>query len=120
LKKRWGGLRFLEGSPAATLDYCVVDNAFVGSSSGHFFSAVSVWKGTGITMSHCRISNNYSTNNGGGIYVKEGFVSIDNCLIVHNYQSNHAKGTGIFLDNSNDSKILNSVIAYNKCNLSGS
>jgi hypothetical protein len=31
---------------------------------------------------------------------------IDNCLIVHNYQSNHAKGIGIFLENSGDSKIF--------------
>jgi hypothetical protein len=121
---RWSGLRFLEGAPAATLDYCVVDNAFVNvdfdSYPFEYLAAVNVWKGTGISIKHCRISNNYSTYYGGGVYVHGGFALIDSCLIVHNYQSNHAKGTGVFLENSNNSKIMNSVIAYNKCKLSGS
>jgi predicted outer membrane repeat protein len=102
----------------------VVDNAFVNvdfdSYPFEYLAAVNVWKGTGISIKHCRISNNYSTYYGGGVYVHGGFALIDSCLIVHNYQSVHAKGTGIFLEDSNDSNIMNSVIAYNKCNLNGS
>jgi hypothetical protein len=115
-ENRWSGLRFLEDAPAAILNYCVVDNAFVyinfDSENWEYFSAINVWKGKGITIKHSRISNNHSTYYGGGIYVHGGFAMIDSCLIVHNYQSNHAKGTGIFLENSNNSKIMNSVIAY--------
>jgi predicted outer membrane repeat protein len=123
-ENRWSGLRFLEGSPAATFDYCVVDNAFVDvdfdSDKWEYFSAINIWKGKGITIKHSRISNNYSTYYGGGIYVHGCSALIENCSIVYNYQSNHAKGIGIFLENSNNSKIMNSVIAYNKCNLNGS
>jgi hypothetical protein len=119
--KHWSGLRFLEGSPAAILDYCVIDNAFIhpdfDAMINEYLSAVNVWKGKGITIKHSRISNNYSTYCGGGIYVYDSFVFIDSCNISHNYQANLAKGVGIFLENSNNSKIMNSVIAYNTCNL---
>jgi predicted outer membrane repeat protein len=123
LKEHWSGLRFLENAPTALLDYCVVKDAVVISDFDswkcEYLSAVNVWKGKGITIKHSRISNNYSTESGGGIYVYGSFALIDSCLIAHNYQYNHAKGTGIFLENSNNSKIMHSVIAYNKCNLNG-
>jgi hypothetical protein len=123
-KKHWSGLHFQESAPAATLNYCVVDNVFIKSPPKYedlkYVAAISMWKAEGITIKHSRISNNYSkSNSGSGIYVKEGFVFIDSCRIVHNYQYNHLKGIGIFLENSNDSKIMNSVIAYNKNDCGG-
>jgi hypothetical protein len=120
--ERWSGFHFLEGSSTAVFDYCVIDNCFIDadySFSSKYCAAVNVYKGDGLTLTHSRISNHYSTNDGGAVYVNGSFAFIDSCLIVHNYQFNHAKGTGIFLKNSNNSKIMNSVIAYNKCNPSG-
>jgi hypothetical protein len=117
-KKHWSGLRFLKGAPAATLDYCIVDNVFIKKPANNEFlkyvAAISMWEAKGITIKHSRISNNYSrSNSGAGIYVKEGFTFIDSCKIVYNYQHDHLKGIGVFLEDSKDSQIMNSVIAYN-------
>jgi hypothetical protein len=115
--QRWGGLHFLEGSLAAILDYCVVANTFIvefTTSTSECFAAVNVCNGNGITIKHSRISNNYGQDSGCGIYVKESIALIDHCRIVHNCQNGSIKGIGIFLEDSNNSKIMNSVIAYNK------
>ena len=117
-KKHWSGLHFLKGTPAASLDYCVVKNTFIQKPSFgitlKYVAAISMWEAKGITIKHSRISNNYSrSNSGAGIYVKEGFTFIDSCKIVYNYQHDHLKGIGVFLEDSKDSKIMNSVIAYN-------
>jgi len=119
---RWSGLRFQPDASAAMMNYCVVDNAFVDVdlNAFNYFAALNYWKGEGITIKHCRVSNNYSTYYGGGICISDGYAHIDSCLVVNNYQSNHGDGVGIYILHTDDSYISNSIIAFNETSLNGS
>jgi hypothetical protein len=110
--KHWSGLRFLEGAPAATLDYCVVDNCYLDYSDD-YISGVNVSGGKRLTLTHSRISNCYSWNFSSGVYVANSVAFINHCKIINNAVVNHLKGPGIYLKNCKDSQIFNSVIAYN-------
>lgn len=108
----WGGLRFRYAAPVAVLNYCVVDNCHLEYSTV-YFAAINVTAGMGLTLTHSRISNNQSDNYSSGVYVVNSVAFIDNCRIINNSVGWYTKGLGIFLKDSADSQILNSVIAYN-------
>lgn len=114
---RWGGLCFQPNAPAAVIDYCVVDG---GMATGDYHSVVSIFGGSSLTLTHSRISNNTSGFEGGGVFARNTVLLIDSCRIINNHQLSKGKGVGICIWECSDSKILNSVIAYNTSELEGS
>lgn len=116
LWNRWGGLCFQPDAPAAVIDYCVVDG---GMATGDYLSVVNISGGSSLTLTHSRISNNTSGCEGGGVAAINTVLLIDSCRIVNNHQLSKGKGVGIFISECSDSKILNSIIAYNISELEG-
>ena len=113
VEHRWGGLRFQPGTPAAVLDYCVIDHCYMPDYTGPNAS-ITVNGSQGLTLKHSRVSNGACNNDHGGVYAINTTVIIDSCVIRDNEAVNHPKGVGVFLENCTDSQILYSVIGDNR------
>ncbi len=111
---RWRGLRFEEDATLpSSLDYCVIEHCFNGSSPWNVHGGGIRSEGVDLTITNSRISNCTSFYDGGGIWALEAEIVVDNCLIVDNYASEGGNGGGINFENCPSAQVTNSVIARN-------
>ncbi len=111
---RWRGLRFHEDStPTNSLDYCVIEHCWNGSSPINVHGGGIRSNGADITIRNSRISNCTSFFDGGGIWAINANIIVDHCTIVDNYASELGNGGGINLEYCPTAQITNSLFVRN-------
>jgi hypothetical protein len=102
-----------ENGPQKTIIDCEKEGRGFYFHSGELSDAV---------VSGFTITNGYSRDHGGGIYVINSTPTITNCIIINNTassNSNNSQGGGIYLGNAGSPTIANCVIAKNVSNYLG-
>ncbi len=112
---RWRGLRFQQGATgASSLDYCVIEHCFHGSSPLNVNGGGIRSLGVELTVTNTRISDCQAYYDGGGIFAIDADIIIDNCIIVNNSANDGGNGGGINFENCPNACVTNSTIAYNR------
>lgn len=107
----------------AILDGFRIDGAYADAAIGAGVHAQSVTMGSAIFntrlwMQDCVISNNYSTDNGGGALLTGWIGNMDGCAVVDNRSDAH--GGGVYISqNSGQRFITNSVFSGNSAGQNG-
>jgi hypothetical protein len=111
-----GGLGSI--APFLTVINCVASNNMASTSGGGFKTS-----GMSNLISNCVVSSNSVTNvtggNGAGLCVTGNGIMIDGCSIINNQITNTFVGGGLYLFQSYNSAIQNTVISNNSAHSYG-
>lgn len=106
LVANWGGISF-NSTPAENdssfISYCVIEKGLAdGSDLEGCGGGIMVNNFSKIKFSNCRISDNIAFDFGGGIYLNNASLILENCAIINNFAISGAqrKGGGVALFNS--------------------
>jgi hypothetical protein len=102
-----------ENGPEKTIIDCENDGRGFYFHSGELADAF---------VSGFTITNGYTRDQGGGIYVNNSTPTITNCIIINNTASSHSnnsQGGGIYFGNAGSPTIANTVIMRNKSDYEG-
>lgn len=111
VSERYGGGLRLQGGGA------VVRNCLIAHNMADDGAGVSQKDVSSLTMVDCIVTQNYATDNGGGIYGRDGDTHLTNCLIVGNTAASVPLSTGgglIHLDGELD--MVNCTVVQNIAN----
>jgi predicted outer membrane repeat protein len=87
----WQGIEFIqinEDLGISNVKYCTLSHGRKPSGSG---GAIYVYQAENVLISHCLIMHNYA-DEGGGIYIDDGWIIVEYCLITHNSANSVAGG----------------------------
>lgn len=105
----WCGIHFTSGSsPNSILSYAYLENARWIMYPDYYGGALQV-DVSGVTISHCWIKNNKSSD-GGGLYVNNATITISDCVFFGNEAGN---GGGLYINNSTGVQVNNCIFAKN-------
>jgi len=112
---RWGGIRFAAGASAnSTIDFAIIDNCKNGTTPYYIYGGGIYTNGVNLTITNTRISECDAYWDGGGIYAHNGAnITLDHCMVVDCEAISGANAGGIYLINSPESILTNSIIARN-------
>ena len=115
---KWGGIRFDAGSSMnSSIDYAKIEFCKNGTTPTFTYGGGIYVNGITLPITNTRVYECDAYWDGGGIYVEGGNVNIDNCLITDCDGISGSNGGGIYLNNSPESSITNSIVA--RCGSSG-
>jgi len=100
-----GGMMLGEESSAITVDSCNVIGNTALQGGGIFCSIVTA------DISHCLITADSASGDGGGIAFYGAIINLENCAITHNFAGNSAGAA--YLANNSRIHLLNSIIDNN-------
>ena len=87
----WQGVEFYqinEDLGVSRLQYGILTYGRKNSGSG---GAIYVYQSDNVLIDHCRIEHNYALQ-GGGIFIDDGWIDINNCMIRYNSAKYYAGG----------------------------
>ena len=93
------------------------DNVAEGSGGGIYLNSASVFKDDEGSIKGLTVSGNTCAENGGGIYLKQRYVTIEGCTVKNNAAGQD--GGGLYID-YNDAAVSNCTFTGNVCSTKGS